>query len=88
MTFGKAPHSPPDRENLTGLVERMTFHNKDNGFSVLQVRAWGRRDVITIIGHAAAGRFDRFTYLAALWSIACTIWLPSGGRNEGPPLHF
>ena len=27
----------PERENLAGLVERVTFHNEESGFSVLPV---------------------------------------------------
>src|SRR5512133_2416868 len=42
------------RENLAGLVERVTFHNEDNGFCVLRVKARGQRDLITVVGHAAA----------------------------------
>ena len=45
---------PPDREVLVGLVERVTFHNADNGFSVLRVKARGHRDAVTVVGHAAA----------------------------------
>ena len=44
----------PDRENLAGLVERVTFHNEDSGFCVLRVKARGQRDLVTIVGHAAA----------------------------------
>jgi exodeoxyribonuclease V alpha subunit len=35
-------------------VERVTFHNPDNGFCVLRVKARGHRDLVTIVGHAAA----------------------------------
>jgi len=49
------PHAKtPDREVLAGLVERVTFHNEDNGFCVLRVKARGHRDLVTIVGHAAA----------------------------------
>src|ERR1700756_1610643 len=47
-------------EVLVGLVERVTFHNNENGFCVLRVKARGQRDLITITGHAAmiaAGEF-------------------------------
>jgi exodeoxyribonuclease V alpha subunit len=30
------------RENLAGLVERVTFHNEDSGFCALRVKARGR----------------------------------------------
>jgi exodeoxyribonuclease V alpha subunit len=39
---------------LAGLVERVTFHNAENGFCVLRVKARGHRDLITVIGHAAS----------------------------------
>ena len=47
-------------EVLGGLVDRVTFHNAENGFCVLRVKARGQRDLITVIGHAAmisAGEF-------------------------------
>src|SRR6266511_2992066 len=50
----------PKRENLAGLVERVTFHSEDSGFCVLRVKVRGQRDLITVIGHAAtisAGEF-------------------------------
>jgi exodeoxyribonuclease V alpha subunit len=33
------PFPQPDREVLAGIVERVTFHNADNGFCVLRVKA-------------------------------------------------
>jgi exodeoxyribonuclease V alpha subunit len=41
-------------EVLAGLVERVTYHNAENGFCVLRARARGHRDVVTVVGHAAA----------------------------------
>jgi exodeoxyribonuclease V alpha subunit len=38
---------------LAGVVERVTFHNADNGFCVLRIKARGHRDLVTIVGHAA-----------------------------------
>ena len=67
MTFGKAPHSAPDRENLAGLVERVTFHNEDNGFSVLRVKARGHRDLITVVGHAATIGAGEFVQASGRW---------------------
>ena len=37
-------------EALAGLVERVTFHNPENGFCVLRVKARGQRDLITVSG--------------------------------------
>ena len=49
------PGKPHDeREVLAGLVERVTFHNAENGFSVLRVKVRGRRGLETVVGHAPA----------------------------------
>ncbi len=52
MTEPQAPW--PDGEVLAGIVERVTFHNAESGFAVLRVKARGYRDLVTIVGHAAA----------------------------------
>ncbi|MGL6074180.1 MAG: SF1B family DNA helicase RecD2 [Fimbriiglobus sp.] len=36
---------------VTGAVERITFHNLDNGYCVLKVRAKGHRDLVTVVGN-------------------------------------
>jgi hypothetical protein len=40
------------REVVTGVVERVTSHNAENGFCVLRAKVRGHRDLITV-GHAA-----------------------------------
>ena len=40
-TIMKSEPTPPDREVLTGLVERVTYQNAENGFCVLRVKARG-----------------------------------------------
>jgi exodeoxyribonuclease V alpha subunit len=37
-------------EELTGIIERVTFHNPDTGFAVLRVQARGRRGLVTVVG--------------------------------------
>jgi exodeoxyribonuclease V alpha subunit len=41
------------QEVLAGLVERVTFHNEENGFCVLRTKTRGRRDLVTVVGQAA-----------------------------------
>ncbi len=54
MTRGARPQAQSsDREVLAGLVERVTFHNPENGFCVLRTKARGHRDLVTVVGHAA-----------------------------------
>jgi exodeoxyribonuclease V alpha subunit len=38
-------------ERLAGLVERVTFHNEQNGFCVLRLKVKRERELITLIGH-------------------------------------
>ena len=43
----------PDKaiaEEVSGLIERVTFHNDDNGFCVLRVKVRGQRDEVTVLG--------------------------------------
>jgi len=37
-------------EEISGLIERVTFHNSENGFCVLRVKTPGHRDETTVIG--------------------------------------
>ncbi len=52
MPDPRRPDSPPAA--ISGIVERITFHNPDNGFSVLRIKAAGRRELLTVVGHAAS----------------------------------
>ena len=37
-------------ETLKGLIERVTYHNPENGFAVLKVQVKGRQDLVTVVG--------------------------------------
>ncbi len=41
-------------ESLSGLIERVTFFNEENGFAVLKVKAKGHRDQVTVVGSLPA----------------------------------
>lgn len=45
----------------------MTFHNEDNGFCVLRVKARGHRDLVTVVGHAAMINPDEFIQASGVW---------------------
>src|SRR3979490_2025408 len=59
---------PSTQEVLAGFVERVTFHNSENGFFVLRAKARGHRDLVTVIGHAA-------TISAGEWITASGEWV-------------
>lgn len=60
--------APDTRETLAGLVERVTFHNEENGFCVLRVKARGKRDLITVVGHAAVISAGEFIQASGSWN--------------------
>ena len=58
---------PDTEEVLAGLVERVTYHNAENGFCVLRARARGHRDVVTVVGHAAAISVGEWVTASGQW---------------------
>jgi exodeoxyribonuclease V alpha subunit len=54
-------------EVLAGLVERITFHNEENGFCVLRVKSRGQRDLITVLGHVAMISAGEFVQASGSW---------------------
>ena len=62
----------PDREVLAGLVERVTFHNPENGFCVLRIKARGQRDLVTAVGHAAMVTAGEWITASGEWVNDCT----------------
>jgi exodeoxyribonuclease V alpha subunit len=49
----KPQPEPSTQEVLAGLIERVTYHNEENGFCVLRIKARGHRELVTVVGHAA-----------------------------------
>src|SRR5215472_4171113 len=44
------PVRRPETEEISGLIERVTFHNEDSGFCVLRVKTPGHREETTVVG--------------------------------------
>ena len=47
-----APRNRAKPEVLRGLVDRVVFHNEENGFCILKVVPAGRQDMVSLIGKA------------------------------------
>ena len=58
----------PPTEVLSGLVERVTFHNAETGFCVLRVKLRGQRDLATLVGHAALVSAGEFVSASGAWA--------------------
>src|SRR6266851_5106541 len=56
MTVPSSPDPPEEQasraptERLQGIVERVTYHAEDTGYTVARLKAPGERDLITILG--------------------------------------
>ncbi|WP_032112578.1 YrrC family ATP-dependent DNA helicase [Candidatus Paracaedibacter symbiosus] len=46
----KGALSTSQAEDLQEIIERVTYHNPDNGFCVLPVKVNGQRDLVTVVG--------------------------------------
>ena len=63
------------QEVLAGLVERVTFHNAENGFCVLRAKARGHRDLVTVVGHTAI-------ISAGEWITASGEWINARAHGQ------
>ena len=64
-----------DAEVLSGLIERVVFHNEENGFCVLRVKARGYREPQAVVGHLPA-------VSAGEWITSSGKWVTD--RSHGP----
>ena len=48
-------------------MERVTFHNPENGFYILRVKARGQRDLVAVVGHAAVVNAGEFISATGWW---------------------
>ena len=74
---GTTPQRRAATEEVSGLIERVVFHNQDTGFCVLQVKTPGRRDQTTLIGSMPS-------VTAGEWLIAEGWWV----RDKEHGLQF
>ena len=69
---------------LEGVVERITFHNEETGFSVLKVKVRGRRELATVVGTAASPQVGEWVEAAGRWIVnwnwpspLAATWIPA-----------
>jgi exodeoxyribonuclease V alpha subunit len=55
-------------DQLSGLVERVTFHNADSGFCVLRLKVKGERELVTLVGHAPAVTPGEYASASGNWT--------------------
>lgn len=55
------------QERLQGSIERVTFHSEQSGFCVLRVKIKGNRELVTVVGTAAAVTAGEYIDCYGLW---------------------
>ncbi len=60
-------NSDSPAEGLSGLIERVTFFNEENGFAVLRVKVKGRRDLVTVVGSLASANPGEWLTAQGRW---------------------
>jgi exodeoxyribonuclease V alpha subunit len=55
-------------ETLSGIIERVTYHNPENGFAVLRVQASGHRGLVTVVGHLARAAAGEYVAATGAWA--------------------
>ena len=60
-------NSQGEKISLSGTVERVTYHNADNGFCVLRVKAKGFRDLVTVVGQVSIIASGEFIEAVGVW---------------------
>ena len=54
-------------ETLAGLIERVTFHNSENGFCILKVKVKGRKDLVVVVGACAVVTAGEWVEAGGFW---------------------
>ncbi len=54
---------------LSGQIERITFTNEDNGFTIAKVQVKGKRDLVTVIGNLMAPMPGEILDMQGEWTV-------------------
>jgi exodeoxyribonuclease V alpha subunit len=58
----------PDHQTITGSVERVTYHNEQNGYTVLRFHAQGYNEPVTVVGNFSAVSPGESLRLVGSWT--------------------
>jgi exodeoxyribonuclease V alpha subunit len=71
------PERQTTTEQISGLIERVTFHSEESGFCVLRVKVKGQREEVTVVGSLPS-------VTAGEWLVADGWWV----RDKEHGLQF
>ena len=55
-------------ENLQGQIERVTFHNEENGFTIARLKVKGFRELVTAVGNLMAPVPGQILHITGEWT--------------------
>ena len=67
MNTSSAPNQ--HSETLSGLIERVTFHSDETGFTVLRIKAKGFRDLVTVVGSMPSATPGEWLETSGRWVV-------------------
>ena len=67
MTLGNSTDLAPPLADLQGVVERLTFHSDESGYTVARVKVPRERDLITIVGSFANIQAGQTLQMSGFW---------------------
>lgn len=67
MTSGNPTDAAPALEELQGVVERLTYHSVESGYTVARLKAPKIRDLITVVGNFANIQAGQTLQISGFW---------------------
>ncbi|HDG98563.1 MAG TPA: ATP-dependent RecD-like DNA helicase, partial [Desulfobacterales bacterium] len=61
-------HETPLTE-LTGQIERITYSNDENGYTVAKMKVRGQRDLVTVVGNLISPTPGEILWIKGQWSL-------------------
>ncbi len=55
-------------DRLSGLIERVTYTNDENGYTIARVKVYGRRDLVTVVGNIVDPTPGAILKMSGEWS--------------------
>lgn len=55
-------------DRLSGQIERVTYTNDENGYTIAKVKVYGRRDLVTVVGNIVAPTPGAILKMSGEWS--------------------
>jgi exodeoxyribonuclease V alpha subunit len=60
-------HNQNVKEYLSGNIERITYHNTENGFCVLRIKVKNHKDLVTVTGNVPSVSVGEYIKCSGIW---------------------